>query len=390
MSSKLLDLVQVATDLIGATIYVVQGEQDKQAPATLINDLVEEELAPTVNALATLNTDITTLRQRRNRLVNPAMQVSQENSNTAGTTSAYYGADQFATYFVTSAGTITTQRVQSTTPGGALDRYRVTITTADASLAAGEYLTITQNLEGQNVADFRYGSASAKQSVLRFGFKGPAGTYAARLGNSATDQSYVALFTIAAGEANTDTVQTFTIAGDTTGTWLTTSGIGITLDIVLAAGSTFQGTTGWQSGNILGTSGVSNGMGTGSAVFEVFDTGLYLDAGETGVAPRWELPDEAVERMRSYRYYWEMQSPTGGVFLVGNAAIIQDYRTSHWLTPVDMRMVPTTSATWADAINILSHSATASLNFVRFDIRSNTTGRFFEKLSTLKLNARLS
>lgn len=240
---------------------------------------------------------------KRNRIANGAMQVSQENGNTSGTTNGYYGADQFATYRVTSAGTITTQRVQSLTPNGSKDRYRVTITAADASLAAGEYLTINQNIEGQEVADFRYGVASAKQSILRFGFKGPQGTYAVSVKNSALNRSFVSLFTISAPQANTDTEQTIVITGDTSGTWLTDTGIGLSIDIVLACGSTFQGTTGWQAGNILGTSGVSNGMGTISAVFELFDVGLYADFTSTGTAPTWELPDYDDTLRQCQRYF---------------------------------------------------------------------------------------
>jgi hypothetical protein len=226
----------------------------------------------------------------RNRLVNPAMQISSINGNTSGTTSGYSPADNWTKFHVSSAGTLTVQRVQSVTPKGAKDRIRLTVTVADASLAAGEFLTISQNMIGQEVADFQYGSASAKQGLLRFLFKAPAGTYAIHLGNSATNRSYVALFTISAGQANTDTIQTFTIPGDTTGTWLTDTGTGITLDIVLACGSTFQGTTGWQAGNLLGTSGVSNGMATGAAVFEIGEAGFYLDVASLATFPTWELP----------------------------------------------------------------------------------------------------
>lgn len=242
-------------------------------------------------------------RIARNRIVNPAMQVSQENVNTSGTTNGYYAADQFATYRVTSAGTITSQRVQSLTPNGSKDRYRVTITVADASLAAGEYLTIVSNIEGQEVADLQFGAATAQQIVVRFGFKGPAGTYAVAINNSAANRSYVKLFTISGGQANTDTVQTVSIPGDTTGTWLTDTGIGLTLNITLASGSTFQTTANaWQAGQFFGTSGVSNGMGTGAAVYELFDVGLYADTNATGTAPTWEIPQYAAECLRCQRY----------------------------------------------------------------------------------------
>src|SRR5690606_27259451 len=243
-----------------------------------------KELAFDLSAIPTATTktvnvgDLFGMNDRRNRIVNHDMRMSQQNGTAAGTSNGYYAADQWATYRVTSAGTITSAQVASVTPAGSPNRYRVTITTADSSLAAGEYLTISQNLEGSNVVDFQYGVGNAKASVLRFGFKGPAGTYAVALHNSAANRSFVALFTIGAGEANTDTVQTISIPGTNSGTWRTADGeIGITLDIVLACGSTFQGVAGWQTGNILGTSAVSNGMGTGGAVFELFDVGLKLD-----------------------------------------------------------------------------------------------------------------
>jgi hypothetical protein len=261
----------------------------------------------------------TTIETFRNLIVNGDMQDSQENVDAAGTTTGYYGADQFATYFVTSAGVITTQRVASRTPAGGNYRYRVTITTPDATLAAGEYLTVTQNLEGSNVAQFLYGTASAQAGVVRFGFKGPAGTYAARVGNSAANRSFVALFTITAPQANTDTVQTIAITGDTTGTWLTADGvIGITLEIVLAAGTTFQGTTGWQSGLILGTSAISNGMATGAAVFELFDVGLKLDPDATGVYGAYEVGyTDAVYRPE--RYFVRLTTHNVGYTLNANA-----------------------------------------------------------------------
>lgn len=268
---------------------------------------------------------------RRNRLVDHDMRVSQENGTTSGTTNGYYPVDQWAQFRVTSAGVLTVAQVASVTPAGSPNRLRATVTTADASLAAGEYWTISQNLEGSNVADFKYGAAGAFNSVLRFGFKGPAGTYAVHLGNSAANRSYVALFTITAPQANTDTVQTISIAGDVTGTWLTADGvIGITLDIVLAAGTTFQGALGWQAGNILATSAISNGMGTGSAVFELFDVGLRLDPDATGVYGQYEV-GEVHPVWRSERYIWKL---SGNEPFSGSAQFITT-NTLIWVIPHD-------------------------------------------------------
>lgn len=265
---------------------------------------------------------------RRNRIVNGDKLVSQEHAQTAGTTNGRYVSDQNAMYFVSSAGTFTGVNVLTLSPAGGY-RDQITITVADASLAAGEYLLYSQNLEGSNVRDLKWGTADAVDAVARFGFRGPAGTYAYRLGNSAGDRSFVALFTISAPEANTDTVQTIAIPGDATGTWLNTNGvIGITRDIVLACGSTFQGTTGWQAGLIYGTSGVSNGMGTGAAVFQFFDEGFKADPDATGVYGVYEA--NVVDAVyRSERYF----SRVG--FLAGDdIATLQAYSTSACFGPV--------------------------------------------------------
>ena len=241
--------------------------------------------------------------ETRNRIVNGAMQISQEQGNTAGTSAGYYAADQWTFTFL-STGTFTAQRVQSVTPNGSKDRLRYTISVADAALAAGDYLFIRQSIEGSRVADFRYGTASSKQSILRFGFKAPAGTYSIALKNSASNRSYIANFTISAGQANTDTEQLFVIPGDTTGTWLTDTGVGIYVNITLATGTTFHGVAGWQAGNVFGTASNTNGMAAAGAVFELFDCGLYLDDQVTGLPPKWQMPDEA-EELQACQRYWQ-------------------------------------------------------------------------------------
>lgn len=323
----LYDAFSGATATVGASFAFAEGTDNGTNKVTMKGpDSVSADrtilLPDASGTVALLGTVAGKLDTRRNRIVNHDMRMDQEWNGAAGTTNGRFGRDQFATYFNSSAATITTQGVSSVTPAGSPNRYRVTITTADTSLAAGEYLTISQNLEGSNVADFMYGGANAKQSVLRFGFKAPAGTYAVHLGNSAANRSYVALFTISAGQANTDTVQTVVIPGDTTGTWLTADGvIGITLDIVLAAGSTFQGAAGWQAGNILATSAISNGMGTGSAVFELFDVGLRLDPDATGVYGQYEV-GEVDPVYRSERYWEKSYDDTVAVNTVNQSGMV--------------------------------------------------------------------
>src|SRR4029077_5840246 len=111
-----------------------------------------------------------------NRIVNPAMQVSQENGNTAGTAIAYYAADQWS-FWQSGGGAYSFQRVQVTTPKGSRDRLRLTVTTADAVLDSTDLLQMFTYIEGVRIADLLWSAAQAKQIIIRFGFKAPAGTY---------------------------------------------------------------------------------------------------------------------------------------------------------------------------------------------------------------------
>ena len=261
--------------------------------------------------------------QARNRLVNPAMQISQENGNAASAASSYYPADQFMTFFVTT-GAIGSDRYPAVTPNGSKYRLRVNVNTADASLAAGESAMVLTRIEGVRVADFGYGTAAARQAILRFGFLSTvAGTFAISLRNSAYNRSYVALFTITAGQVNTDTTQTFVIPGDVTGTWLTDTGVGIEVNIVLAAGSTYQGAGGWQAGYFFGTSAMTNNLAA-TASFQIFDVGLYLDDQNTGVPPPWVMPDEADELGACERYW---QKSVG--YMSGNVTASAAYYCSY-------------------------------------------------------------
>jgi hypothetical protein len=325
----------------------------------------------------------TATAEARNRVVNGAMQVSQENGNTAGTTTAYYAADQWGVSFTTT-GTITSQRVQSVTPNGSKDRFRATVTVADASLTANEYLALQQIIEGNRLADFRWGSVSAKQAILRFGFKGPAGTYAVALRNSVPNRAYIAQFTVSAGQANTDTEQVLVIPGDTTGTWLTDTGIGTYLSIALAAGTGFHGVTGWQAGSSFSTAACSNGMATAGAVFELFDVGLYLDPLATGVPPTWAMPDEAQELIACQRYYEKVQT-----FWAGQAtASVSSGAVSFW--KMTKRIAPAVSGVSGGAVAFANTIGTLAADTIYMNEQRAATatgaGIFY---STVTANARM-
>ncbi|MBR0855496.1 hypothetical protein [Bradyrhizobium liaoningense] len=237
---------------------------------------------------------------KKNRIVNSGMQISQERGSTAVTASGSYPVDQFTLGF-SNGGAISAAQVASLTPGGSPNRIRVTVTTADAAVAAGDYSAVLQVIEGRRIADLKAGGASAKTITLQFGVKAPAGTYSIGFTNGAQNRSYVAEYTISGGEANTDVVKSVTIPLDQTGTWANDSSAGLRVFWTLMCGSTFQQSAGaWSAGNLFGSANQFNFMGTNGNVFELFD--VWLDEGSA--APAFQLPDFHSELLLC-QCYWE-------------------------------------------------------------------------------------
>jgi len=91
----------------------------------------------------------------RNVVINGAMQIAQRGTSTASiTASAYYTADRFAINII-AMGTWT-QSVENDAPTGSGLRksLKMLCTTADAAPAAGDFVTIRHNIEGQNLQQF--------------------------------------------------------------------------------------------------------------------------------------------------------------------------------------------------------------------------------------------
>jgi hypothetical protein len=345
-----------------------------------------------VQVSAAPSTPVGLTAETRSRIVNGAMQISQENgyTGTANVTAlSYYAADQWPVVSNTSPGTANALRVAATTPNGSRDRVRLVVGTAKAALAAGDYLIVQTILEGIRIADFGWGTAQARQVVFRFGFKAPAGTYSIAITNGvAVNRTYLANFTISAGQANTDTVQTFVIPGDTTGTWPNDSSTGMYLTITAASGTTFQGVAGWNAGNLMRTAANSNGMATAGNVFELFDVGLYLDPLATGTPPAWTMPDYADDLRACRRYYayydalWIIQS---GYAAAGTAINMTfPFQTSTRSTPA----VTFGALGNSNTTTTTPSAASIGVDAVYAGIVASTTGAMYCQVS-VTVNARM-
>ena len=317
--------------------------------------------------------------EARNRIVNPAMQISQENGDSAGMTTLYYAVDQWQLSFGFS-GSAMFQRGAVVTPKGSKYRLRVTVITADTSLTTTENLQMSQTIEGIRVADFQWGTAAAKPVVLRFGWNSSiAGTFSGSIRNGAVNRSYPFTFTAAAG---VDTEVVVAIPGDTTGTWPTNTTAALRLSFVIASGPTNNGVAGWQAGDFISMAGMTNGAETVGNMFDLFDVGLYLDRNNTGVPPPWQMPDEAQELQACQRYWsWRKRMLNAAAYASASGQVL-----SNQLFPVPMRIAPAIAGTTISYSNgsgfanntttselaSMVHIATAAgASWVLYDLQAN-------------------
>jgi hypothetical protein len=274
------------------------------------------------------------------------MQISQERGTALVdvTTGTAYTVDQVrAVLSTTPGGTLRAQQTAGFTPAGSPFFTRFTAQAADASLAAGDYYGFDFLQEGQMVADAQFGTASARALVARFSFRSSlAGTFHVFVQNSARNRSRVFPFTIAGGEINTWVSRSFVIPGDTSGTWLTDTGIGINIGVTLSSGTTFNGTAGaWAGSDVRSVSGATSFMATGSATFDVADVGLYVDPLNIGAAPSWELPAWDADLRACQRYYERQELYEQGII-------------TSYSFHVPKRIVPTMTTTGATVTPSLS------------------------------------
>jgi hypothetical protein len=279
---------------------------------------------------------------KRNRVLNPAMQICQEyGPDAAQTIGSGVNKTIIEGFVVTNVtdGTLiaswSTGPSGNPAPSGAKYRLGVGVSAADASLTSGQYAGLNWSLEGTQIADLRWGTASAQSIVVRFVVNlNIAGNYGFSILNSASNRSYVQTFTIAPGEVNTDKLITFLVPGDTTGTWLTEGGIGLTCRIALASGSFYlTASTGWQAGNFTGITGSQiNSIATTSGGGSLCDVGVYAGS----VAPLFEVPNIIDEQRRCHRYFEIVNAGfygyTGGGYNLGAYTSFIAKRTSPVIT----------------------------------------------------------
>jgi hypothetical protein len=290
----------------------------------------------------------------RNRIINGAQVIDQRNAGASFTpTNGAYTLDRWAGG-LTQASKYTVQQTPSTTESGYATRvaagfsnYLAATVGASANVTVGstDYFYLQQPIEGYNTADLAWGTANAKPITLSFWvYSSVTGTYGGSLKSTGSGRSYPFTYTISS--ASTWSQISITIAGDTSGTWNTTNGIGINLTFGLGVGSNFTGSAGaWASANYLSATGAGNWISTNSATFYI--TGVQLEAGTT--ASPFEYRQYGTELQLCQRYYQQYNGNaaqgSGASWFPFMVAYSTGAAQGGFTLPVPMRASPTVSYT---------------------------------------------
>ena len=250
-----------------------------------------------------------------NMIINPHGSIQQETTTPVTVGGGTYFADQWLAAKQSSTGVlqagVTTGTVSSYDPSYMF----LKTTTAQASLAAGDFSVIVQPLEGTSVRRLRYGSSAARGSWLRFrASASQSGTASVAIRNASNNRSWVQTFSV----TTTPTDYSFFVVGDTTGTWPTDGSQSANVVFTHSCGTNSQTATlgAWQAGNFFASTSQSNMMDTVNRELAVTD----VQWNDAPILLPFQSIDFIAELDRCKRYFITIPAlGTGSPFGVGHA-----------------------------------------------------------------------
>lgn len=308
----------------------------------------------------------------KNIIINGDMSIAQRGTSQASiTSSGYYTLDRFRTA-INNGGTWTqSQSTEVPTGQGFATSLKMDCTTADTSLASGDFLHVQIPIEAQYLQYLKYGTSSAETLTLSFWVRSnKTGTYCICLQKSDnTRYDFVAEYSISS--ADTWEKKTITIAPDSqikasAGAIDNNSGEGFKLKFtLLSSGRTGTNNT-WNSSTPADAT--SNQVNLADSTSnEWYITGVQLETGTT--ASDFEFLPVDVNLNRCLRYYNQLDETNNSTtFIAGaldgnNGTGIAPYQ-----FPVSMRAAPT--ATYTGSFNC--YVASTGTNETGLNIQAGT------------------
>ena len=258
-----------------------------------------------------------TALSNRNLIINGAMQVAQRGTSAVAVGAGTFIVDRFKTYESTDGAYTIEQSTDA--PDGFTTSLKGQVTTADTSIAAGQYAYWPYYIEAQDLQHLSYGASSAKTITLSFWVKSSkTGVYTVAA-YKPDNTAYIFTQEYTISSANTWENKTITIAPTAGSTSFITSsggaiandnGPGLILSWNLSFGSNFTGGTSnsWSSDTSdYSTTNAVNWMDSTSNNFYL--TGVQLEVGSS--ATDFDHSESYGETLAKCQRYYQKSFPQG-------------------------------------------------------------------------------
>ena len=316
----------------------------------------------------------------KNKIINGDFSYFQRGVSFPAIANNIYHADRF--HYIKTGAMVQTIARSTDVPTSSNSTYSLlsTVTTIDASIAAGDYTGILQHIEGNVLRSFK-----SKKMVMTFWVKAfKAGTYCISLRNGTATRSLVLEYTVNASNTWEKKIVRFT--HDASGTWSYDNGIGLTAVFVQASGSTFNTTAGtWQNGQFFATANQVNGVDSLSNTFQLADICMVEDnEGQTRVPEFMYAGRDVFEELQLCQRYY-LENPYHRRRIVGQLCF------EGAELPVPMRIYPTliSGSTVSDGgVPTLNASGSATNQTIYINTTVNATANGVHQFY-LKLDAEL-
>jgi hypothetical protein len=274
----------------------------------------------------------------KNRIINGNMVVDQRNAGAIFNPppNQGYSLDRWTTWLSQNTYSVQRNAGAITPPVGFANYLGVTVTSA-TTIGVSDYFGVGQKIEGYNIADLNWGTASAQTITVSFWVRSSlTGNFGAVIRRGDGGQYYA--FTYAISAANTWEYKTVTVPGPTTGTWATDNATGLFLLFGFGAGTnqTASSNNTWVNGGVLGASGALPVVATNGATFYI--TGVQLERGSN--ATSFEFIDYGRQLIQCQRYFQRYAAGSGTLVVYGYWDAINTFNGT-LIYPVTPRTTPT-------------------------------------------------
>ena len=317
----------------------------------------------------------------RNIIINGDMSIAQRATSATSLGHANYKTVDRWSQNLTLSSAVFTGEQSTDAPSGFNYSYKISCTTAEASLSASSRLMPYYRVEDSNLGYLKFGSSSAVDLTMSFHIKSnKTGTYQINLWHNNVSGFISGTYTISS--ANTWEKKTIVFKGDQGTAMGNDAGVGLQLEFVLAGGSNYTGgtfvpnTTTTYPSYVANTRAANQGVNLADSTSNTWQiTGLQLEVGST--ASDFEFLPVDVNLQRCQRYYnnYGGNNPRSfsfdGQYAAGAGNGVGDSYTFN----VPMRAAPTASFSYTDLTNASGVSVSDDAIGVFIEAAATGSGR---------------